>query len=98
MTKRDPIALSRDLARTSIAANDPTGWFETLYRAVVAGETDLPWDRAAPNRFWSNGSTGTSSQAAAGRRQSSASATAAMPSSSLSGVLRRRLSRCQRPR
>ena len=49
MTKCDPIALSRDLARTSIAANDPTGWFETLYRAVEAGETELPWDRAAPN-------------------------------------------------
>jgi hypothetical protein len=49
MTKRDPIALSRDLALTSIAKNDPTGWFETLYRAVEAGETELPWDRAVPN-------------------------------------------------
>lgn len=49
MTKPDPDALSRDLARSSIAANDPTGWFETLYRAVEAGETELPWDRAAPN-------------------------------------------------
>jgi hypothetical protein len=49
MPKPDPIALSRELALTSIARNDPTGWFETLYRAVEAGETDLPWDRAVPN-------------------------------------------------
>jgi hypothetical protein len=49
MPKSDPIALSRALALTSIARNDPTGWFETLYRAVEAGETELPWDRAVPN-------------------------------------------------
>jgi SAM-dependent methyltransferase len=39
------------LAEQSIAAGDPTGWFERLYAAAEAGETAVPWDRRAPNPF-----------------------------------------------
>jgi SAM-dependent methyltransferase len=35
------------LAHESIAAGDPTGWFERLYAAAAAGETGVPWDRHA---------------------------------------------------
>ncbi|MDI3402422.1 alpha/beta fold hydrolase [Streptomyces cavernicola] len=31
------------------AAADPTGWFEQLYAAGAAGETELPWARTVPN-------------------------------------------------
>jgi hypothetical protein len=37
------------LAHESIAAGDPTGWFERLYAAAAAGETGVPWDRRAPS-------------------------------------------------
>ena len=37
------------LAQESIAAGDPTGWFERLYAAAAAGVTDVPWDRRAPS-------------------------------------------------
>lgn len=37
------------LAALSIAAGDPTGWFDQLYATAVAGAVDLPWDRQAPN-------------------------------------------------
>ena len=37
------------LARDSIAAGDPTGWFERLYAAAADGRTDVPWDRHAPS-------------------------------------------------
>jgi SAM-dependent methyltransferase len=30
-------------------AADPTGWFEPLYAAAERGETEVPWDRGAPN-------------------------------------------------
>lgn len=36
------------LARRSIAAGDPTGWFDRLYAAAAAGESDMPWDRTTP--------------------------------------------------
>ena len=37
------------LAHESIAAGDPTGWFERLYAAAAAGKTGVPWDRNAPS-------------------------------------------------
>jgi pimeloyl-ACP methyl ester carboxylesterase/SAM-dependent methyltransferase len=37
------------LASRSIADGDPTGWFDRLYAAGVAGEVPMPWDRTAPN-------------------------------------------------
>jgi SAM-dependent methyltransferase len=37
------------LARKSIAAGDPTGWFEPLYAAAMAGRVRVPWDRNAPS-------------------------------------------------
>ncbi len=35
------------LAHESIAAGDPTGWFERVYAAAAAGLTGVPWDRRA---------------------------------------------------
>jgi pimeloyl-ACP methyl ester carboxylesterase/SAM-dependent methyltransferase len=35
------------LASRSIADGDPTGWFDRLYAAGVAGEVPMPWDREA---------------------------------------------------
>jgi SAM-dependent methyltransferase len=39
------------LAHESIAAGDPTGWFERVYAAAAAadGTTGVPWDRRAPS-------------------------------------------------
>jgi pimeloyl-ACP methyl ester carboxylesterase/SAM-dependent methyltransferase len=37
------------LAARSIASGDPTGWFDRLYAAGVAGEVPMPWDRQAPH-------------------------------------------------
>ncbi len=39
------------MAAESIAAGDPTGWFEQLYAAAAAGQTTVPWDRGAPSRY-----------------------------------------------
>lgn len=39
------------MAAESIAAGDPTGWFEQVYMAAAAGETAVPWDRGAPSRY-----------------------------------------------
>jgi SAM-dependent methyltransferase len=30
-------------------ADDPTGWFDRLYRAAERGERSVPWDRGAPD-------------------------------------------------
>ncbi|WFP60417.1 class I SAM-dependent methyltransferase [Mesorhizobium sp. WSM4904] len=49
MSKPDPDEVSRQLAARSLANDDPTGWFEELYRAAEAGEAQVPWERAAPN-------------------------------------------------
>ncbi|MDX8516031.1 class I SAM-dependent methyltransferase [Mesorhizobium captivum] len=49
MSKPDPDEVSRQLAARSLANDDPTGWFEALYRAAEAGETRVPWERTAPN-------------------------------------------------
>jgi SAM-dependent methyltransferase len=49
MTEPDPNAeRSPDLANESLAAGDPTGWFEHLYAAAEKGEAVVPWDRGAP--------------------------------------------------
>jgi SAM-dependent methyltransferase len=37
------------LARASLAADDPTGWFERLYAAAQTGDAIVPWDRAGPH-------------------------------------------------
>jgi SAM-dependent methyltransferase len=37
------------LARASLAADDPTGWFERLYAAAETGDAIVPWDRAGPH-------------------------------------------------
>ena len=37
------------LTARSLAAGDPTGWFERFYRAGAAGEVEMPWARAEPH-------------------------------------------------
>jgi ubiquinone/menaquinone biosynthesis C-methylase UbiE len=37
------------LSRASLAAGDPTGWFERLYAEAQTGDAIVPWDRAAPH-------------------------------------------------
>jgi hypothetical protein len=61
------------LAHESIAAGDPTGWFERIYAAAVDGRTDVPWDRGAPSPLlvqWAveRGLHGTKSATAVGSR------------------------------
>jgi SAM-dependent methyltransferase len=41
----DPDIAARQLARESLAGNDPTGWFEQLYSAAEDGQAVVPWDR-----------------------------------------------------
>jgi SAM-dependent methyltransferase len=42
---------SSHLAGESIAAGDPTGWFEHVYAAAAAGQAAVPWDRGEPSRY-----------------------------------------------
>lgn len=37
------------LAAKSLAAGDPSGWFERLYHTATVGEVAMPWDREQPN-------------------------------------------------
>ncbi len=37
------------LAARSLAAGDPVGWFDRLYRSGAAGAVDMPWDRERPH-------------------------------------------------
>lgn len=37
------------LAAASLAAGDPTGWFDRLYAAGAAGRVPLPWSRREPH-------------------------------------------------
>ncbi|TCP49959.1 methyltransferase family protein [Tamaricihabitans halophyticus] len=37
------------LAAEALANDDPTGWFERLYREAAKGDSIVPWDSAAPN-------------------------------------------------
>ena len=47
-TAGDPDAQARRLAGESLAAADPTGWFERLYTAAAEGAAVVPWDRGHP--------------------------------------------------
>ena len=49
MTGPDPDATARRLAQESLSVDDPTGWFERLYRAAAHGEAIVPWDRGTPH-------------------------------------------------
>ncbi|MEQ4206307.1 class I SAM-dependent methyltransferase [Actinopolymorpha sp. B17G11] len=49
MTTPEPDAEARRLARESLAADDPTGWFERLYAAAEQGAAVVPWDRGTPH-------------------------------------------------
>ncbi len=51
MPSEDPEEFAGNLAERSVAAGDPTGWFEQLYAAAEAGQTEVPWDRRAPSPF-----------------------------------------------
>jgi hypothetical protein len=51
MTCEEPEEIAGRMATESIAAGDPTGWFEQLYAAAAAGQTAVPWDRGAPSRY-----------------------------------------------
>src|SRR4029077_18451647 len=62
-----PEETARQLAAQAVAADDPTGGFERVYAAAEAGETQVPWDRAAPNRLLVQWATD-GSLAGAGRR------------------------------
>jgi hypothetical protein len=42
---------ARRVTAESLAADDPTGWFERLYAAADEGDAVVPWDRGAPNRL-----------------------------------------------
>ncbi len=37
------------LAAASLAAGDPTGWFDRLYTAGAAGRVPVPWSRREPH-------------------------------------------------
>ncbi|MGN9813077.1 class I SAM-dependent methyltransferase [Micromonospora sp. BQ11] len=37
------------LAAESLAAGDPTGWFDRLYREAARGAAVVPWERTAPH-------------------------------------------------
>jgi SAM-dependent methyltransferase len=39
----------RRLSAASLAAGDPTGWFEQLYAQAQNGDAEVPWDRPAPS-------------------------------------------------
>ncbi|WP_290862437.1 class I SAM-dependent methyltransferase [Hamadaea sp.] len=42
---------ARRLAAESVAAGEPTAWFETLYAAAEQGEAVVPWADLEPNPF-----------------------------------------------
>lgn len=49
MTDVDPDEHARRLAAASLAADNQTAWFETLYTEAESGSAVVPWDRPAPN-------------------------------------------------
>lgn len=49
MTDKDPDADARRLAAESLAADDPTGWFERLYAESATGDAIVPWDSRSPH-------------------------------------------------
>jgi SAM-dependent methyltransferase len=48
MADANPDDVAAGLAADALAAGDPTGWFERLYGAAAAGQTQVPWDRGGP--------------------------------------------------
>jgi len=40
---------TRRLSAASLAAGDPTGWFERLYAEARDGHAEIPWDRPEPS-------------------------------------------------
>jgi SAM-dependent methyltransferase len=46
-----PEEQARRLADESLAGDDPTGWFERLYRAAEDGTAVVPWDRDSPHQM-----------------------------------------------
>jgi hypothetical protein len=66
MTQADADEHARRLAAHSLAANNPTGWFERLYTEAENGAAVVPWDRAAPQQLlveWAQGRDGTGRRA-----------------------------------
>jgi hypothetical protein len=51
MVIRDWDLRGDELAAESIAAGEPTRWFDTLYAEGVAGDVGMPWDRSEPQRY-----------------------------------------------
>jgi SAM-dependent methyltransferase len=51
MRRDDAEDVAGRMAAESIAAGDPTGWFEQLYAAAAAGQVTVPWDRGTPGRY-----------------------------------------------
>ncbi|MEV4170873.1 class I SAM-dependent methyltransferase [Nonomuraea sp. NPDC049709] len=49
MSGRDPDADAVRLAGESLAAGDPTGWFERLYAESATGDAIVPWDSRTPH-------------------------------------------------
>jgi hypothetical protein len=61
-----PGEIARGLAARSLAADDPTGWFEKLYSAAGAGETVVPWHHGGPFLLlvrWAAGRSGAGQRA-----------------------------------
>src|SRR5712675_1548799 len=42
------------LASASLAAGDPTGWFDRLYAASARGQVPVPWRRRHPHTLLAN--------------------------------------------
>ncbi|HCT78981.1 MAG TPA: SAM-dependent methyltransferase [Micromonosporaceae bacterium] len=66
MTDVDPVGYFRRAAAESIAADDPTGWFERVYAAAESGEAIVPWDHheASPLlKQWAQGLDGAGKRA-----------------------------------
>lgn len=54
------------LASRYLAAGQPAGWFDPLYRAATNGEVPMPWDRTEPHALlaeWAAGRDGTGRRA-----------------------------------
>lgn len=49
MSEREPDTTR--LAAASLAAGDPTGWFEQLYAEAGAGIAEVPWDVPRPSKL-----------------------------------------------
>jgi len=51
MTGTDPDEILRQVAAESLAADDPTGWFERVYAAGEVGTVVIPWDVSTPHKL-----------------------------------------------